>query len=284
MIEIAQRIGRYTREELVYLFASLQFRWTQQETRKCAVLINGAPKSGTTWMLRMLSSIPLHNNVGNFRWDRERYEHVMPGDCIHGHERYDRELGRILKRKNVRVILMIRDLRDQVVSNLFHIRRSQTNSWHTRILSMSKSEGLMACIEGHPGSESTPYLGGANGWYRFAHSWMNQDDIDICIVKYEDLSTNTQLEMGRVFRFLGLSQNERLISSIINRNRFERLTMGKKVWTSVRFKGQEDTESHFRKGVVGDWRNHFEQTHIKHFKELAGEALIRLGYERDYEW
>jgi hypothetical protein len=284
MKEMLSRIGNYTGEELAYWFACSRFRWTKQESRNCAVLVNGAPKSGTTWMLRMLSSIPQHNSVGNFRWDRGQYEHVMPGDVIHGHERYDGELGQILIRKNVRVILMVRDLRDQVVSNLFHIRRSQTNSWHTRILSMSKSEGLMACIEGHPRTESTPYLGGANGWYRLARSWLDQNDIDICVVKYEDLSTNTPVEMGRVFRFLGLHQDERLISSIINRNRFERLTMGKKFWTSGRQQGQEDTESHFRKGVIGDWRNHFEQTHVQRFKEIAGEALVRLGYEQDNEW
>jgi hypothetical protein len=188
MKEMLSRIGNYTGEELAYLFACSRFRWTKQESRKCAVLVNGAPKSGTTWMLRMLSSIPQHN------------------------------------------------------------------------------------------------LGGANGWYRLARSWLDQNDIDICVVKYEDLSTNTLAEMGRVFRFLGLHQDERLISSIINRNRFERLTMGKKFWTSGRQPGQEDTESHFRKGVIGDWKNHFEQTHVQRFKEIAGEALVRLGYEQDNEW
>ena len=39
-----------------------------------------------------------------------------------------------------------------------------------------------------------------------------------------------------------------------------------------------------RKGVTGDWKNHFTPLIKKKFKEIAGEALIRLGYEKDHDW
>jgi hypothetical protein len=40
----------------------------------------------------------------------------------------------------------------------------------------------------------------------------------------------------------------------------------------------------FRSGKIGDWRSHFSAEHIRLFKEVAGDLLIRLGYERDLNW
>jgi hypothetical protein len=87
-----------------------------------------------------------------------------------------------------------------------------------------------------------------------------------------------------VLRYLGIESNRALLESIVTRNRFERLTAGGKAWKAARKPGQENTTSHFRKGIVGDWRNHFKETHIQRFKELAGEALMEWGYETDLDW
>jgi hypothetical protein len=40
----------------------------------------------------------------------------------------------------------------------------------------------------------------------------------------------------------------------------------------------------FRSGKTGEWRKYFNEEHKRLFKEVAGELLIRLGYEQDYEW
>ncbi|MBI1778605.1 MAG: sulfotransferase domain-containing protein [Proteobacteria bacterium] len=39
-----------------------------------------------------------------------------------------------------------------------------------------------------------------------------------------------------------------------------------------------------RKGIVGDWKNHFSPKLKDHAKELIGESLIELGYEKDLNW
>jgi hypothetical protein len=39
-----------------------------------------------------------------------------------------------------------------------------------------------------------------------------------------------------------------------------------------------------RKGIAGDWKNHFDENHKAIFKRNAGEWLIKLGYEADLEW
>ena len=40
----------------------------------------------------------------------------------------------------------------------------------------------------------------------------------------------------------------------------------------------------FRSGKTGEWRKHFTPEHKKIFKDVAGELLIRLGYEKDTDW
>ena len=40
----------------------------------------------------------------------------------------------------------------------------------------------------------------------------------------------------------------------------------------------------FRSGKTGGWREHFTDEHKKLFKEVAGDLLVRLGYEKNNNW
>lgn len=40
----------------------------------------------------------------------------------------------------------------------------------------------------------------------------------------------------------------------------------------------------FREGKIGSWKKHFTEEHKKLFKEVAGQLLIDLGYEKDLNW
>jgi hypothetical protein len=67
------------------------------------------------------------------------------------------------------------------------------------------------------------------------------------------------------------------ISAVLERKSFARLAGGRK-------KGQEDVNSHYRKGTPGDWKNHFSAEHIRQFKDQYGDLLIKLGYESSPDW
>ena len=69
---------------------------------------------------------------------------------------------------------------------------------------------------------------------------------------------------------------ERLLG-IVYSERYEKLTAG-------RAKGAEDSKSHYRKGVGGDWVNHFTPALVDAFKERYGDLVVRLGYEADEDW
>jgi hypothetical protein len=40
----------------------------------------------------------------------------------------------------------------------------------------------------------------------------------------------------------------------------------------------------FRLGKTGGWKQHFTDEHKKLFKEVAGDLLVRLGYEQNNDW
>ncbi len=40
----------------------------------------------------------------------------------------------------------------------------------------------------------------------------------------------------------------------------------------------------FRSGTTGGWKEHFTEEHKKLFKDVAGDLLVRLGYEKGNDW
>jgi hypothetical protein len=40
----------------------------------------------------------------------------------------------------------------------------------------------------------------------------------------------------------------------------------------------------FRKGQPGDWKEYFTEKNKEQFKATAGDLLIQMGYERDFDW
>jgi hypothetical protein len=40
----------------------------------------------------------------------------------------------------------------------------------------------------------------------------------------------------------------------------------------------------FRKGLPGNWCEHFTEANKALFKQVTGDLLVRLGYEQGYNW
>lgn len=96
-------------------------------------------------------------------------------------------------------------------------------------------------------------------------------------VRYENLLEHPYEEAKRLFEFLEAETSEKIINHCVSSASFEKLSRGRE-------RGQEDVMSFYRKGVAGDWKNFFNERDKQIYKEEAGELLIRLGYEWDYDW
>ncbi|HYG64239.1 MAG TPA: sulfotransferase [Thermoanaerobaculia bacterium] len=98
----------------------------------------------------------------------------------------------------------------------------------------------------------------------------------LCAVSYEALLTDGKPVVESLLRFLGLPYDDALVADLLERSSFR--------FHAGRERGQENRKRFYRKGIVGDWRNHFTPEHKRIFKDVAGDMLIRLGYEKDLDW
>ena len=67
------------------------------------------------------------------------------------------------------------------------------------------------------------------------------------------------------------------VRALVEKKSFSKLAGGRQ-------RGQENVESHYRKGTPGDWVNHLNDAHRRRFKDEFGDLLIKLGYESDDAW
>lgn len=91
------------------------------------------------------------------------------------------------------------------------------------------------------------------------------------MLRYEDLITSGPSTLESLFRFLEVDASDHIVEGCLSGAAFETLSGGRK-------RGQENPSSFFRKGTIGDWKNHFDKTSEKAFVEIAGSWLARLGY------
>jgi hypothetical protein len=64
----------------------------------------------------------------------------------------------------------------------------------------------------------------------------------------------------------------RFLDDTLERHSFSSLAGGRSI-------GETDVNSHYRRGVAGDWRNHLNDKHLAYFKERFGDLVETLGYE-----
>lgn len=95
-----------------------------------------------------------------------------------------------------------------------------------------------------------------------------------CEVRYEDLVADPAMWMGRILAFLGAGADEATVQACIEAASFEKLAQGRKA-------GEEDKTSFFRKGDPEDWRNHLSEAQVRRFDALSGGLLGELGYKTE---
>jgi hypothetical protein len=153
-----------------------------------------------------------------------------------------------------RFIHVIRDGRDAAVSGWAHLRRRGTSQ---RFDSFADYAVYLAR------HHWVPYIMRA----RQGGRWVPNRYLE---VRYEDLHDSPMDHTRRILRFLEVSAADDIVRACVHRASFRAL--------SGRDAGDEDPSSHFRKGIVGDWVNRFDETTLRRFEAVAGPLLHELGY------
>ncbi|MDP2112174.1 MAG: ATP-binding cassette domain-containing protein [Thiobacillus sp.] len=165
---------------------------------------------------------------------------------------------------NYRKLIIIRDLRDTLISGYFSIRYSHTiisadlARWRERLEAMTTEAGLLMLMD-----EWLPASA------RIQESWIEAGEK---FIRYEDLLENDSEILEEVLiKHCEIQVSPERLREVVDANRFESLTGGRKP-------GEENIMAHERKGVSGDWRNYFTPLVADKFNERHGELSSKAGY------
>lgn len=167
-----------------------------------------------------------------------------------------------------RKFVVIRDLRDILVS------------WHKSLLKSHETNDIIEVhrqkLAGMTVEEGLLYLMSHRHFYGLAMvalSWTRSNE---WVVRYEDLVAEEQGMFRRIFEHCGIELPPERLEEAVRMCSFETVT-GRK-------RGQEAAGSHQRRGVAGDWRNHFTKAVTHEFKIRFGHLLVVTGYEKNGAW
>ncbi len=97
-------------------------------------------------------------------------------------------------------------------------------------------------------------------------------------LRYEDLLDRPFDEMTKLWKFLGVKKINRSLEKTI---KAEMSSNPDEEWQAKR---NEEIASFLPKGQAGNWQRLFTARDKSVFKEVAGEMLVKWGYEKDLNW
>ena len=215
------------------------------------VIINAYPKSGVTWLLHLICDLLEGQHQDTDQMEPLTYNHPITSDWIVRKNHYPHWNAATPYLKNKAVIFTQRDPRDVVVSAMFYRKQADLE---LAIEVMIKSD----------------YVGWVESWLKPGELKVKQ----LITTSYEALHFQPEIELANIISELtGDPPTSERIEQALNRQSFQNMV------------GQLGGDRHFmRRGIVGDWRNHFNQELAEWFNEHFGEFMIRQGYVDNLEW
>jgi hypothetical protein len=262
-------------------------RWGPATLRKAPIVFgNAMPKSGSHLIIQVLEGLthlgpfvnPGFPPVNRFEDNRKLPGHqvlkniqrLRPGDIAYGYIQARQPFVSAITQPGWATLFVYRDPRDMLVSHVFYATemnpRHGIHRYYTERMS-SMEERLNAAIEGitEPGFE----LSSVRERYDMYLGWLDQPDV-LCL-RFEDLILQREAALNRLLDFL---RGRGFTPSVSRQQAVE--TLIKSI--------QPQRSGTFRKGKPGNWREYFTEANKALFKDVAGDLLIKLGYETDEDW
>ena len=238
------------------------------------------PKSGTLWLSAIVSSItkPKGSSEGPIMGDtgplfeianhdlletapspRYMVTHLQPGLLPYSSE------------NGVKYIYLARNPRDVVVS-YYHFMTQTAMGPVSFNFDGTWDEFVEYFMKGN-----LPY-----GSY-FDHVvewWSRKDNENVLFLKYEELKKDLKGQAKIIGEFLGFKLSDEQAEAVKQECTFEAM---KKKSNNTKFAKIFKRRSHLRKGIVGDWKNHFSDAQLEEFNQLYKSHMDGSGLEFEFE-
>ncbi len=243
------------------------------------IYVIGYPKSGSTWATRLLGDI-MNCPTGGRNPGQDKYEIATEGkDRVSDYE--VRKGHFILKRNGSsrlvgpgwnfnfdalgdnKAIFVLRDPRDIIMSG--------ANHWRT-----SPEFFFWNMVNGKGGVRAFP------PWNEYVCDWLI--NAEVFLLKYEDLHNSWEASILMALEYLELTVPLKRIRGAYSRQRFDKRLAHVKKHGDKYPQGKKFNVNFMRKGIVGDWKNGFDQTLAKQVDFEFGNLMLQFGYIDSRNW
>jgi hypothetical protein len=265
----------------------LRFRSLSKPERGWPILLSiSFPKSGTHLLDQILLGFSkvapfskrLHSFYAEYEGENGRkrppeqafawLDSLKPGDIASAHLFARPEAVEKVCSPGFVSYFIFRDPRDVVVSHVFYVTDMEARHVHHDYYASLPdfNTRLNASILGRPdagvefpdiAARFAPYLG-----------WLERPEV--LSIHFEDLINDRTAALARIMDHL-------LARAPLPASRQE-------ILDALEGSINPRRSPTFRSGKTGEWKKHFTPEHKKIFKDVAGQLLIRLGYEKDNDW
>lgn len=169
---------------------------------------------------------------------------------------------RLPKPDNYKVFFITRDPRDAVVSWFYsakysHAMMSVIPEMRAHLVQVSKDDGMKYIID-----KLCEF-----GYFDAQRSWHASGEK---VYRYEMIARDHRAFLGELFEYLEIRIPEGKFSRLCDDVSFSK--------KAGREQGEENKMAHYRKGVEGDWKNHFTPEIQEYFDQKVGPLVEELGY------
>jgi hypothetical protein len=244
--------GYYFRYFSNDLMALLGYKFGKSDV----IFIAGYPKSGTTWVENFISNIPgynprvLHGDLENMR------NHNLPSNAFKYFPKYgyssvkthinptDANIKVLRDRGVKKIVVMYRDPRDIVVSNYYHVLKSnpwkKTDSFYLDYKKVSKEEAMLHSLN----MVSEDFQQWLYGW---EDKCLEVSDIECYFLRYEDILKDSKLKFREILNFYEINLNSTGLNKIVSK-----ITLKRKSFKPE--EGNIGNRSTLRNGISKSWK------------------------------
>ncbi|XP_053460722.1 sulfotransferase 2A1-like isoform X2 [Nycticebus coucang] len=243
-------------------------------------LLNCMLENGTHWLVEILCLIHSKVDIKWIQsvpvWERSPWIEIEPGFSIATKKKGPRLLTSHLpihlfpksfSSSKAKVIYLIRNPKDVIVSGYFF--------WNSVNLSKkpkSVEQYLEWFVEG-----TVPY----GSWFDHVHGWVSlRERENFLMLSYEELKRDTEGTVEKICQFLGKKVEPEELSLILKNSSFQAMRENKMSnLSTLKPKYLVHQNPLMRKGVTGDWKNHFTVAQAEAFDKILQEKMADLPQE-----
>uniref|UniRef100_A0A8C6GIH0 Sulfotransferase n=1 Tax=Mus spicilegus TaxID=10103 RepID=A0A8C6GIH0_MUSSI len=267
--------------------------WEDVETflaRPDDLVIATYPKSGTTWISEVVYMIYKEGDVEKCKEDaifnRIPYLECRNEDLINGIKQLkEKESPRIVKthlppkllpasfwEKNCKMIYLCRNAKDVAVSYYYFL---------LMITSYPNPKSFSEFVEKFMQGQ-VPY----GSWYDHVKAWWEKSkNSRVLFMFYEDMKEDIRREVVKLIEFLERKPSAELVDRIVQHTSFQEMKNNPSTnYTMMPEEMMNQKVSPFmRKGIIGDWKNHFpealKERFDEHYKQQMKDCTVKFRME-----